>query len=66
MFVCLFYISIFLTFSFFKDAFLPVKKKKERNIILYLLVAKLLKETFSLRLTITVQVLIISLMHAKM
>lgn len=43
--------SIFLIISFFKAALLPVKKIK----ILYLLVAKRLKEAFSLRLTITVQ-----------
>lgn len=55
--------SIFLIISFFKAALLQVKKK---NKILYLLVAKHLKETFSLRLAIIVQALIISLMHAKM
>lgn len=53
--------SIFLIISFFKAALLQVKKN-----ILYLLVAKRLKGTFSLRLTIIVQALIVSLMHAKM
>lgn len=56
-----FYVLIFPTLSSFKTTFLLVS-----NEITYLLLAILLKEKLILTLKITLQVLIISLMHAKM